>query len=90
MADENARDGEAKLRAAIRKWRTLHAGAKADVDGVDVSPKCVFGVVTRDMVDDLAGEIEDIKAELAWIRRIIIVAIITAAIGTLLRLGGLA
>lgn len=81
--------GEAQLREAIRKWRELKAGPKVDVDGVDVSPKCVFGMVTRDVVDDLAGEIEDVKAELAWIRRIIVVTIVTAAVGTLLRLGGL-
>ncbi|MGQ9494131.1 MAG: hypothetical protein ACUVR2_10260 [Anaerolineae bacterium] len=80
-------DGERKLREAIRKWRELKAGPQ--VDGVDVSPKCVFGMVTRDVVDDLAGEIEDVKAELAWIRRIIVVTIVTAAVGTLLRLGGL-
>ena len=80
-------NGEQALREAIRKWRGLR-GEAGKVDGVEISPKCVFGMMTRDMADDLAGEIEDIKAELAWMRRVIIAAIVTAAVGTLLRLAG--
>lgn len=81
-------EGEQALREVIRKWREAR-GAGGKVDGVRMGPGCVFGMQTRDVVDDLAGEIEDVKAELAWIRRIIVVAIVTAAVGTLLRLAGL-
>lgn len=88
MEPNSIGDGEQALRETIRRWRVAR-DTTGKVDGVDVAPKCVFGMVTRDVVDDLAGEIEDVKRELEWIRRIIIVAIVTAAVGTLLRLGGL-
>jgi hypothetical protein len=40
-------------------------------------------------LDDVRGDLEDVKTELAWVRKVIVVAIVTAAIATLLRLGGL-
>jgi hypothetical protein len=44
--------------------------------------------MTRDAIDDLAADVEDVKAELRWVRATIIAAIVTAAIGTVLRLAG--
>jgi len=80
-------DGEAALREAIRRWQGLRAAGRK-VDGVDQAPGCVYGMVTRDALDELAGDIEDIKAEMAWIRRVIVAAIVSAALGTVLRAAG--
>jgi len=80
-------DGEAALREAIRRWQGLRAVGRK-VDGVDQAPGCVYGMVTRDALDELAGDIEDIKAEMAWIRRVIVAAIVSAALGTVLRAAG--
>ena len=80
--------GEAELREAIRRYRSLRA-QRREVDGVDQAPGCVYGLVTRDLIDDVRGDLEDIKAEIAWIRRVIVAAIASAAVGTVLRLAGL-
>jgi len=80
-------DGEAALREAIRRWQGLRAVGRK-VDGVDQTPGCVYGMVTRDALDELSGDIEDIKAEIGWIRRVIIAAIVSAAVGTVLRAAG--
>jgi len=79
--------GEAELRAAIRRWRDLKR-KEHKVDGVDQSPGCVFGLVTRDALDNLAGDLDDIKAELKWIRRVIVGAVVSAGIATVLRFAG--
>jgi hypothetical protein len=80
--------GEERLREALRRYRSLRA-RRPEVDGVDQAPGCVYGLVTRDLVDDVWGDLEDIKAEIAWIRRVIVAAIVSAAVGTVLRLAGL-
>jgi hypothetical protein len=80
--------GERQLRAALRRWRTQRK-REHKIEGVDTTPACLHGVVVQEALDALRGDLDDIKAELAWIRRVIIGAIVTAALGTLLRLGGL-
>ena len=81
-------DGEAALREALRKWgEAKRRGRK--VGGVDTAPACLHGVIVQEGLDDIRGDLEDIKDELAWIRRVIVVAIVSAAIGTLLQMGGL-
>jgi hypothetical protein len=82
----DAGSGEAALRDAIRKWRRRE---NRKVDGVDVTPACLHGVIVQDGLDDVRADLEDIKAELAWIRKLIVAAIVTAGFGTLLRMGGL-
>ena len=80
--------GEAALRQAIRRWRSLRAESRC-VDGVDVAPRCVHGTLVQQAVDDLRGDLQEVRKELEWVRRVIVAAIVTAGIGTLLRLGGL-
>jgi hypothetical protein len=45
-------------------------------------------MMTREGVDRLAGDIEDIKGEIRWIRRVIVTTVVSAALGTVLRLVG--
>jgi hypothetical protein len=81
-----AGSGERQLREALRRWRAMKVSA-APKEG-SASPGCVYGLMTRDAIDDLAAEVEDVKAELKWVRATIIAAIVTAAIGTLVKLAG--
>lgn len=79
--------GEAELRAAIGRYRRLR---RESGEGAEAgAPGCVFGLMTRDAIDDLMADVEDVKAELKWVRATIIVTIVTAAAGTLARLAGL-
>jgi hypothetical protein len=78
--------GERELREALRRWRVTRRPGPAG-DG-DASPGCVYGLMTRDAIEDLAQELEDVKAELKWVRATIVAAICTAAVGTLARLAG--
>ena len=82
------RQGEEELRAALRKYRELR-GRRLRISGVDATPACLHGVIVQNQVDDVAATMEDIKRELAWIRRVIVTAVVGAAFGTLLRMGGL-
>ncbi len=79
--------GEAELREALRKWRKVR-GNSPKVEGVDAAPGCLHGMMLQGRVEDMADDLLDIKAELQWIRRLIVAAIVTAGIGTLLRLAG--
>ena len=79
--------GEGALRQALRRWRLVRDGS-AEVEGVNDAPACVFGMMTREMMDSLAGDVEDIKAEIQWIRRVIVTAVVGAAIATVLRFMG--
>lgn len=80
--------GERQLRAALRTWQAQRKRQRK-IEGVDTTPACLHGVVVQEALDALRGDLEDIKTELAWIRRVIVAGIVTAALGALLRLGGL-
>ena len=80
-------DGEAELREALQKWRKVR-GNSPRVDGVDCAPGCLHGMMLQSRVEDMADDLQDIKAELQWIRRLIVAAIVTAGVGTLLRMAG--
>lgn len=79
--------GEQQLREAIRRWRRVRQGS-VEVEGVNDAPACVFGMMTREMMDSLAGDVEDIKSEIQWIRRVIVTAVVGAAVATVLRFMG--
>jgi hypothetical protein len=49
----------------------------------------MHGVIVQDQLDDLRGDLADIKGELGWIRRVIVAAVVSAAFGTLIQLAGL-
>lgn len=82
--------GEDRLRVELRRWRRRMQAPEEYVDGVDARPACfhghLIGASVRELQDDLAG----IRSELEWIRKLIIAAIVTAGVGTLLRMAGLA
>jgi len=79
--------GEKQLRASIRRWRkTVNDGHT--VGGASDAPACVFGMLTRESLDNLAGNVEDIKSEIQWIRRVIVTAVAGAAVATILRFMG--
>lgn len=81
------RDGEKQLREALHRWRSMRLAGRG-LEGEDVAPGCVYGLMTRDCIEDLRLDLADVKAELRWVRATILAAIITAAIGTLVRLWG--
>lgn len=76
------------LRQAVRRWIESRRREQeaAPVDGAE--PGCTFGLLVRDELDDQRAAIQDLKKELEWIRTVIVVAIVSAGIGTLLRLAG--
>ena len=79
--------GEAALRDALRKWRRIRAaGRSGDPDAA--VPGCVFGVVVGDRLDSIAGDVEEIRKEIAWVRNVIVGAVAAAAIATVLRFMG--
>ena len=79
--------GEAALRQAIRRWRSLSAEPRC-VDGVDVAPQCVHGALVQQALENLRGDLQGVRQELEWVRRVIIAAIATAAVETVLRVVG--
>ena len=63
--------GETSLREAIRRYRVAQV-QKRMVDGVSLAPACAWGMVLQDRLHNMAADLEDIRAELQWIRRIIL------------------
>ena len=53
--------GEDRLRAVVRRWRD---GGARKGDGVGLGPGTAYEAVTRQMVEDLAREIGEIKGRL--------------------------
>ncbi|HOU23934.1 MAG: hypothetical protein BWY10_00812 [Chloroflexi bacterium ADurb.Bin180] len=77
------------LRQAVRRWSECRQRARQEPPSVEgAEPGCTFGLLVRDELDDQKAAIEDLKKELEWIRTVIVVAIVSAGIGTLLRLAG--
>jgi len=79
--------GEEELRGALRRFRRRQA-AVVTVEGANDAPACVFGMLTREMLDGVSGDLEDIKSEIQWIRRVIVTAVVGAAVATILRMMG--
>ena len=77
---------EEALRAALRQWRSMPARS---VDDVDVTPACLHGVIVQNALEQAKLDLAEVKAELQWIRRIILAAVVSAAFATILRMGGL-
>ena len=79
--------GEQQLRRALRRWRRVQV-TKTVVEGVDDAPACVFGLMTREMMENVGRDVEDIKSEIQWIRRVIVTAVVGASLATVLRFMG--
>jgi hypothetical protein len=56
---------------------------------LDATPGCLHGVLVQDALDDIRGDLEEIREEMAWIRRVIVTAVVGASVATLLRMLGL-
>jgi tRNA(Ser,Leu) C12 N-acetylase TAN1 len=77
--------GEERLREVLRRLALERTGAGRPPEE---EPGCTYGLLIRETLDDLRGDLDDVKKELEWIRRVIVVAIVSAGIGTLLQLAG--
>ena len=78
-----------RLRRALRRLIEARQSREAEPRrGNGAEPGCTFGLLARDELDDQRQAINDLKKELEWIRTVIVVAIVSAGIGTLLRLAG--
>jgi hypothetical protein len=82
--------GDQQLREALRRWRSAR-GARprgGEAGPVVFEPACTAGVLNRDAIEDLAQEVEDLRDEVRWVRTTIIATIVTAAVGTVIKLAG--
>jgi len=79
---------EARLRDALRRWRGMRARRTLPGD-VDATPRCLHGVLVQDALDDIRGDLDEIREEMAWMRRVIVTAVVGASVATLLRMVGL-
>ena len=79
--------GEMDLREQLRKWRAWRSRASAE-GTPDAAPRCVFGMMTGQRVDEIAGDIEELRDEIGWIKRVIVSTVIAAALATVLRFLG--
>ncbi len=78
-------EGKERLRAAIVRFNRTRARDVA----VDERPGCVYGLLTRDLANDLKSGLEDVRRELAELKRLlagIFVALALTFIGVLVDL----
>jgi hypothetical protein len=59
--------GEERLRRAVGRFRAAHQAKRGGE--VDQRPGCVYGLLTREDVDDLRDSLGDVKDEIKWLRR---------------------
>ncbi len=77
-----------KQRDELRSGATLKGliAGSGGPDGVDLSPGCAYGVVTRTMVQDLTHELREIKAR---VNQLLFLTIGTIIVDVLFRIAGL-
>lgn len=78
-------EGQERLRAAIVRFNRTRARDVA----VDERPGCVYGLLTRDLADDLKSGLADVRRELAELKRLlagVFVALALTFIGVLIDL----
>ncbi len=59
--------GQKKLKGAVGRFGTARRGKRRGK--VDQQPGCVYGLLTREDVDDLRDSLEEMKDEIKWLRR---------------------
>jgi len=77
--------GEERLRAAIARFNRTR---RSEVS-VDQRPGCVFGLLTRDLTEDLQAALRDVRRELAELKKLltgIFVALTLTFLGVLIDL----
>ena len=76
--------GVDRLREVLRRYRTTRASGVT----VDERPGCVYGMLTREQLDDLVKEIEQLKSTLNRIYVSVLLMLVGLVVNTLLeRLG---
>ena len=83
MADKLT--GEERLRDAIQRFNRTRRREVL----VDERPGCVYGLLTRDMVDDVARALAEVREELVALKRLltgIFVALTLTFVGVLIDL----
>jgi hypothetical protein len=76
------KDGEGvkRLKEALQRYRRTRAKGVT----VDERPGCVYGMLTREQVDDLVKEIEDLKTTLNKIYASLLVMLVGLVLNVLL------
>ena len=67
MNEEKGKTGEDRLRDAIRRF---NRSRRREV-GVDERPGCVYGLMTRDLAEDLQSALEDVRGELVALKKLL-------------------
>ena len=76
--------GVQRLRAVLRRYRRTRASGLT----VDERPGCVYGMLTREQLDELVREIEQLKSTLNRIYVSVLLMLVGLVVNTLLeRLG---
>lgn len=73
--------GSARLKSAIVRFR------QAQAKGVDQAPGCVFGLMTRDGLDDLQVEMGRLRDSVNNLNKVLVgllVSVVLSAIGIIL------
>lgn len=73
-------EGAKKLKEVLRRYRSTRAKGVT----VDERPGCVYGMLTREEVDDLVKDIEDLKATLNKVYVSLLVMLIGLVVNMLL------
>ena len=74
--------GDDRLREAIRLYRR-----ERPPEG-GVAPACGYGQLVGDRLDNLAADVEDVRNEVRWVRRVILTGVVGGAFATLARMLG--
>lgn len=78
--------GEKALREALRELglsRQRHGGVVRRSS--DEGPGCAYGYIVEERLTDIAGDVEALRAEVMWMRRVVLTGVVSGALAALLR-----
>lgn len=79
-------DGSERLSRAVVAWRARQVGG-----AVEQRPGCVYGLITREQVEDLTAELGRVRGSLENLSRLLVgllLSVLLALLGVLLRGAG--
>ena len=79
MNEEKEKTGGDRLRDAIRRFNRTR---RREVT-VDERPGCVFGLMTRDGVDDLRSEVERLRSSVDHLNKLLVGLLLSIALSAL-------
>jgi hypothetical protein len=85
MQGENGKSGEQRLHEAIRRF---NQSRRREVT-IDERPGCVFGLLTRDRIEDAGQSLDEVRQELVALKKLlsgIFVALTLTFLGVLVDL----